>query len=71
MLDREYYRWLYTAFTRPVEKLYLVNFNKGFLMNRKNSNPIYAFIEYFFPSTAVSVFLNSLCASFKNCSVVL
>ncbi len=30
MLDREYYRWLYTAFTRPVEKLYLVNFNKGF-----------------------------------------
>lgn len=31
MLDTEYYRWLYTAFTRPVEKLYLVNFNKGFL----------------------------------------
>lgn len=30
MLDKEYYRWLYTAFTRPTEKLYLVNFNDGF-----------------------------------------
>ena len=30
MLDTEYYRWLYTAFTRPSEKLYLVNFDKGF-----------------------------------------
>ncbi len=30
MLDIEYYRWLYTAFTRPVEKLYLVNFHKNF-----------------------------------------
>jgi exodeoxyribonuclease-5 len=30
MLDTEYYRWLYTAFTRPTEKLFLVNFNKGF-----------------------------------------
>ncbi|QIA07794.1 ATP-dependent DNA helicase [Draconibacterium halophilum] len=30
MLDTEYYRWLYTAFTRPAEKLYLVNFDKGF-----------------------------------------
>ncbi len=30
MLDKEYYRWLYTAFTRPTEKLYLVNFNKSF-----------------------------------------
>ena len=30
MLDKEYYRWLYTAFTRPTEKLFLVNFNKGF-----------------------------------------
>ncbi len=30
MLDNEYYRWLYTAFTRPVEKLFLVNFNEGF-----------------------------------------
>ncbi len=26
MLGKEYLRWLYTAFTRPVEKLYLVNF---------------------------------------------
>ncbi len=30
MLDTEYYRWLYTAFTRPTEKLYLVNFDKNF-----------------------------------------
>ncbi len=30
MLDTEYYRWLYTAFTRPTEKLYMVNFDKGF-----------------------------------------
>ena len=30
MLDTEYYRWLYTAFTRPTEKLYLVNFHKEF-----------------------------------------
>ncbi|MFO7830098.1 MAG: AAA family ATPase [Bacteroidales bacterium] len=30
MLDKEYFRWLYTAFTRPVEKLYLVNFNQNF-----------------------------------------
>lgn len=25
-MDREYYRWLYTAFTRATEKLYLINF---------------------------------------------
>lgn len=30
MLDTEYYRWLYTAFTRPTEKLFLVNFDKHF-----------------------------------------
>lgn len=30
MLDTEYYRWLYTALTRPTEKLFLVNFDKGF-----------------------------------------
>ena len=30
MLDTEYYRWLDTAFTRPTEKLFLVNFNKNF-----------------------------------------
>lgn len=30
MLNVECYRWLYTAFTRPVEKLFLVNFNKNF-----------------------------------------
>ena len=30
MLNIEYLRWLYTAFTRPVKELYLVNFNKEF-----------------------------------------
>jgi exodeoxyribonuclease-5 len=30
MLNKEYFRWLYTAFTRPIEKLYLVNFHKQF-----------------------------------------
>jgi exodeoxyribonuclease-5 len=30
MMDKEYLRWLYTAFTRPTEKLYLGNFNKKF-----------------------------------------
>ena len=30
MLDVEFYRWLYTAFTRSTEKLFLVNFDKGF-----------------------------------------
>ena len=33
MLDTEFYRWLYTAFTRPTEKLFLVNFNKGFFVD--------------------------------------
>jgi len=30
MLNREFYRWLYTAITRATEKLYLVNFKKEF-----------------------------------------
>lgn len=30
MLDQSYFRWLYTAFTRPTEKLYLVNFHDAF-----------------------------------------
>jgi len=30
MLNKEFLRWLYTAFTRPTERLYLVNFNKEF-----------------------------------------
>ncbi len=29
-IDVEYLRWLYTAFTRATERLYLVNFNKQF-----------------------------------------
>lgn len=35
MMDKEYLRWLYTAFTRPTEKLYLVNFNKQFFENEQ------------------------------------
>ena len=27
MMDSDYYRWLYTAFTRATEKLYLINWN--------------------------------------------
>ncbi len=30
MVNREFLRWLYTAFTRSAEKLYLVNFDKRF-----------------------------------------
>jgi exodeoxyribonuclease-5 len=30
MIDREFLRWFYTAFTRAEEKLYLVNFQKEF-----------------------------------------
>ena len=30
MLDKSYFRWLYTAFTRASKKLYLVNFNNSF-----------------------------------------
>jgi len=30
MMSMDYLRWLYTAFTRAVEKLYLVNFSDKF-----------------------------------------
>jgi exodeoxyribonuclease-5 len=30
MLNRDYFRWMYTAFTRPTDKLYLVNFHDSF-----------------------------------------
>jgi exodeoxyribonuclease-5 len=33
MLNIEFLRWLYTAFTRPTERLYLVNFNKEFFLD--------------------------------------
>jgi exodeoxyribonuclease V len=36
MIDREYLRWAYTAFTRPTERLYLVNFNKEFFEGKEN-----------------------------------
>ncbi|MCZ4694759.1 DUF2075 domain-containing protein [Ancylomarina euxinus] len=35
MLNREFYRWLYTALTRATEKLYLVNFKKDFFSNEE------------------------------------
>ena len=34
MLGAEYYRWLYTAMTRAVEKIYLVNFKEEYLINK-------------------------------------
>jgi exodeoxyribonuclease-5 len=36
MIDREYLRWTYTAFTRPTDRLYLVNFNKEFFDGEGN-----------------------------------
>jgi exodeoxyribonuclease-5 len=30
MLNKEYIRWLYTAFTRATEKVYLMNFSDDF-----------------------------------------
>jgi exodeoxyribonuclease-5 len=35
MIDREFLRWLYTAFTRAEERLYLVNFHKDFFDETK------------------------------------
>ena len=35
MIDREFLRWLYTAFTRAEERLYLVNFHKDFFPEEK------------------------------------
>lgn len=37
MLGREYNRWLYTAITRAVKQLYLVNFSKRFFENGAQS----------------------------------
>jgi len=34
MIDKEFIRWLYTAFTRATEKLYLINFHKSFFDER-------------------------------------
>lgn len=31
MIDKEYLRWLYTAFTRPTEQLFLINFSQKML----------------------------------------
>ncbi|NQU88715.1 MAG: AAA family ATPase [Mariniphaga sp.] len=40
MINTEYLRWLYTAFTRPTEKLFLVNFDKGFFEDSDDDNLI-------------------------------
>lgn len=34
-LDRNYFRWLYTAFTRATEKLFLVNFHPSFFGDKE------------------------------------
>jgi len=34
-MNQDYYRWIYTAFTRAEEKLYLVNFNNKFFSDQK------------------------------------
>jgi exodeoxyribonuclease-5 len=36
MLDQDYFRWLYTAFTRATEKLFLVNFENQFFDDAEN-----------------------------------
>jgi exodeoxyribonuclease-5 len=36
MINREFIRWLYTAFTRATEKLYLINFHKSFFPERSS-----------------------------------
>lgn len=36
MINNEYVRWLYTAFTRPTERLFLVNFDKKMLISNEN-----------------------------------
>ena len=33
LLNRDYYRWLYTAITRATDKVFLVNFNKQFYID--------------------------------------
>ncbi len=33
MINKEFYRWLYTAFTRATEKLYLINFSEKFFID--------------------------------------
>lgn len=37
MIDREFLRWLYTAFTRAEERLYLVNFHKDFFPDSRDN----------------------------------
>ncbi len=36
MINKEFIRWLYTAFTRATEKLYLINFHKSFFPERSS-----------------------------------
>ncbi len=36
MIDRDFLRWTYTAFTRSTEKLYLVNFSKEFFDKKES-----------------------------------
>jgi len=36
MLDSSFYKWLYTAFTRAKENIYLINFDKNFILDVPN-----------------------------------
>jgi len=36
MINHEFLRWLYTAMTRAIKKLYLINFNDKFFKNKKS-----------------------------------
>lgn len=36
MIDKDYLRWLYTAFTRPTHQLFLINFSKKMLESDEN-----------------------------------
>ncbi len=38
MINREYFRWLYTALTRSISKVYLVNFNKQYFRHKQENN---------------------------------
>ncbi len=39
-INKEYLRWMYTAFTRPTVKLYLINFNSRFFEEENPGAPV-------------------------------
>ena len=38
LVNKEFIRWLYTAITRASEQLFLVNFNKDFIVDLPKDN---------------------------------